>query len=99
MPRIRVQESRFGPLCEGAPSWRHTPETYNMLSTDALIVSGSEAALTAGEYDRARMLLGLALRIDTRREARRVDAALGRCSAPPPCARRRARSTRRSSQQ
>ena len=56
-----------------------------MSSTDALIVSGSEAALTAGEYDRARMLLGLALRIDTRREARRVDAALGRCSAPPPC--------------
>ena len=46
--------------------------------TEALILSGSEAALGAGEYDRARMLLGLALRIDSHMETLRLDAALGR---------------------
>jgi len=49
--------------------------------TEALILSGSEAALGAGEYDRARMLLALALRVDSRMETLRLDAALGRTAA------------------
>ena len=52
--------------------------------TEALILSGSEAALGAGEYDRARMLLSLALRIDSHMETLRLDAALGRCADPVP---------------
>jgi hypothetical protein len=49
--------------------------------TEALILSGSEAGLGAGEYDRARMLLALALRVDPRMETLRLDAALGRTAA------------------
>ena len=51
--------------------------------TEALILSGSEAALGAGEYDRARMLLALALRVDSRMETLRLDAALGRRGRDP----------------
>ena len=51
---------------------------------EALILSGSEAALGTGEYDRARMLLALALRIDSHMETLRLDAALGRSADPVP---------------
>ena len=52
--------------------------------TEALILSGCEAALGSGEYDRARMLLALALRIDSHMETLRLDAALGRSADPVP---------------
>ena len=51
--------------------------------TEALILSGSEAALGTGEYDRARMLLALALPpTRTCMETLRLDAALGRSAGP-----------------
>ena len=53
------------------------------MTDEALILSGSEAALGAGEYDRARMLLALALRVDSHMETLRLDAALGRRGREP----------------
>ena len=43
-------------------SGREAAETATAMA-EALILSGSEAALGTGEYDRARMLLALALRL------------------------------------
>ena len=62
-------------------SGREAAETATAMA-EALILSGSEAALGTGEYDRARMLLALALRIDSHMETLRLDAALGRSAGP-----------------
>ena len=44
------------------------------MSTSTRIVEGTEQALRSGDFDRARMLLGLALKLDSAAEAARVDA-------------------------
>ena len=78
MPTSRLQQ-RWHLVLSGSEA----AETATAM-TEALILSGSEAALGTGEYDRARMLLALALRIDSHMETLRLDAALGRSADPAP---------------
>ena len=61
----------------------HDADAVAAMTEEALILSGSEAALGAGEYDRARMLLALAFRVDSHMETLRLDAALGRRGHEP----------------